>query len=271
MALFDEKDIDFEITVENQSRHNIKFGVTLVGTDNKVKSFILQKGIRSSLKALERDGKHLHFVSQDTDEGKVLVAMSAHRSGVSYSEASVKCSRISISVDIEETDEDIEYVKRREEYEKKQRMQRMAASKKEGKPITIQVQTLDGKAIIIETFQFETIANVKVLFEDKEGTPTDQQRLVFGGKQLEDEHNLNESGIQDWSTLHVIFRLRGGGSGEEELVSDPQPVGERGVVCFGKKTHQKFGCYPKVFQPSIKYSVKGFTLELRMKSKYSLE
>lgn len=72
------------------------------------------------------------------------------------------------------------------------------------------VKTLTGKTIILKYTNELQIIELKYLIFDKVGMPPDQQRLIFNGKQLEDNSKIFEYKIKNEDYIHLVSRLLGG-------------------------------------------------------------
>lgn len=68
------------------------------------------------------------------------------------------------------------------------------------------VKTPVGKHVTLEVEPTDRIENIKYKIEDKEGTPTENQRLFFAGKELEEGNTLQDYSIQKDSTIHLILK-----------------------------------------------------------------
>lgn len=80
-----------------------------------------------------------------------------------------------------------------------------------GPTIPLYVKTLTGRTHTIDVPANATVIQLKEAIAAKEGTPSDQQRLIFGSQQLEDHKTLGDYGIMQEHTLHLVLMLRGGG------------------------------------------------------------
>jgi ubiquitin len=72
--------------------------------------------------------------------------------------------------------------------------------------IKIYVKTLQGKTLELEVDPAESVLAVKARIAANEGYRLAEQRLIFAGKELDDERTLTEYNIQKESTLHLVIR-----------------------------------------------------------------
>ena len=69
----------------------------------------------------------------------------------------------------------------------------------------LSIKTLTGKTITIEAKPSDTVSGIKSKISTHEdGVPTHKQRLIFAGRQLEDNNTLLGYNIQETSTIHLV-------------------------------------------------------------------
>lgn len=142
---------------------------------------------------------------------------------------------------------------------------------------TIQIfcKTLDGQTHTLECFRTDRVGRLKHLIQGKEDIPVDQQRLIFGGTQLDDGKTLSHYNVENQSTIQLVPRIRGGGlnnavigsySVDESIIEpssdEEDTTTERGLVCFGERIRFKYEESEFVEDPKI--VVPQFSIELRL-------
>ncbi|CAF0793423.1 unnamed protein product [Didymodactylos carnosus] len=72
----------------------------------------------------------------------------------------------------------------------------------------IKVKTLTGKEIEVDVEPQDKIERIKERVEEKEGIPPPQQRLIFSGKQMNDEKTVQDYAVTAGCVLHLVLALR---------------------------------------------------------------
>ena len=77
-----------------------------------------------------------------------------------------------------------------------------------GEPLTITVAELREQGLST------TVVGLKRIIHEKTGQPPEQQRLIFAGKQLDDDRSLSSYNLEFNATLHLVPLLRQQEDGE---------------------------------------------------------
>ena len=90
---------------------------------------------------------------------------------------------------------------------------------------------LRGRKVAINVKLRDSVNALKQMISDQEGIPPDEQRLIFGGRQLHNVRPLGYYRVTSDSTIVLALRLHGGGkrapeSRLEEALDQHDPSSE---------------------------------------------
>uniref|UniRef100_A0A8C8CM64 Ubiquitin-like protein NEDD8 n=1 Tax=Oncorhynchus tshawytscha TaxID=74940 RepID=A0A8C8CM64_ONCTS len=71
-------------------------------------------------------------------------------------------------------------------------------------------RVMSSNDVLISSLVRMKVERIKERVEEKEGIPPQQQRLIYSGKQMNDEKTAADYKIQGGSVLHLVLALRGG-------------------------------------------------------------
>ncbi|XP_012685872.1 ubiquitin-like protein 4A [Clupea harengus] len=87
------------------------------------------------------------------------------------------------------------------------------------------VKPLQGKECNVQVTEDEKVSTVKELVSERLNIPPNQQRLLYKGKALADEHRLSDYSIGPEAKLNLVIRP----AGERAAVSEPAQASGSGV------------------------------------------
>jgi hypothetical protein len=78
------------------------------------------------------------------------------------------------------------------------------------------LRAVSGNTLTLEVEPSTLVEQLKRQIQDKEGIPLQQQRVVYAGKQLENNRAVSDYNIEKESTLYLLLRLRAAGNRNRE-------------------------------------------------------
>ena len=72
--------------------------------------------------------------------------------------------------------------------------------------IQLFVKTFQSKVLVLDVNKTDTIGDIKDKIQDKNGIPKYNQRIIISGKELEDKKTLNDYGLDNNSTIHLVLK-----------------------------------------------------------------
>ena len=72
------------------------------------------------------------------------------------------------------------------------------------------VSTPTGRTISLNVLRSNEIGEIKRMLRDVEGSASDQQRLIFSGREVDERRTFADLNVQKQSTVHLMYALRGG-------------------------------------------------------------
>ena len=73
------------------------------------------------------------------------------------------------------------------------------------------IKTLTGRKQSLNFEPTDPVIVIKNALQEKEGIQIDQIKLIYSGKQLNDDKTLEYYNITAGATIHMVLQLRGGG------------------------------------------------------------
>ena len=74
----------------------------------------------------------------------------------------------------------------------------------------IYIKTLIGKTFPVNVEPNDTILLIKIFLYIRERIPSDEYSFIFAGNLLRDNRTVADYNITNESTIHLVFKLKGG-------------------------------------------------------------